>query len=76
MTDTARGVPSPAFVVLRQAPDGRWDVVAEVTRQRGLTARAARCAAIMEATTGTAKAGEVYAAILRSEWRVAFDWTP
>lgn len=76
MTDRVRSVPSPAFVVLRQAADGRWDVLAEVPRKRGVTARAARSAAIMEVTRGKARAGETYAAILRSEWRVALDWTP
>ena len=30
----------------------------------------------MDATGGAAKAGEVYAAVLRSEWRVALDWDP
>jgi hypothetical protein len=76
MTDLARAVPSPAFVVLRQAADGRWELLAEVERKRGLTAKAARSAAVMEVTSGKAKADEVYAAILRSEWRVALDWTP
>jgi hypothetical protein len=28
----------------------------------------------MDATEGKAKPGEVYAAILRSEWRVSLDW--
>jgi len=74
MTDSVHGVPSPAFVVLRQAADGRWELLAEVPRKRGLTAKAARSAAILEATSGKAKVGEVYAAILRSEWRVALDW--
>ncbi len=30
----------------------------------------------LEATGGKAKAGEVYAAVFRSEWRVAMDWQP
>jgi len=29
---------------------------------------------IEEATSGRAKPGEGYAAVLRSEWRIAFDW--
>lgn len=65
---------SPSFVVLRQNPDGKWELIGEVRRQPGLTARMARAQAIREATNGAAKAGEVYAAILRSEWRVALDW--
>jgi hypothetical protein len=41
-----------------------------------LSARAARSRAILDATEGKAKGGEVYAAVLRSEWRVALDWLP
>jgi hypothetical protein len=62
--------------VLQQVSDGRWQVLGEVPRKAGLTARAARTAAINEVTGGRAKAGEVYAAVLRSEWRVALDWKP
>ena len=66
----------PAFVVLKLLPDGRWEILGEVARRRGLPARAARAAAIHEASDGKAKAGDEYAAILRSEWRVARDWWP
>jgi hypothetical protein len=66
----------PRFVVLREAEDGRWVYLGEVSRRRGLPARAARTQAILDATGGAAKAGERYAAVLRSEWRVALDWTP
>jgi len=74
----AKGKPAsvPGFVVLYQMPDGHWRMLGEVPRKRGLTARAARSQAILDATNGAAKAGEVYAAILRSEWRIAMDWTP
>ena len=68
--------PAPGFVVLRRADDGRWEVLGEAPRKPGLTARAARSRAIMDASQGTAKAGEIYAAVLRSEWRVAQDWRP
>jgi hypothetical protein len=67
---------APAFVVLRQVEKGQWKLLGEFERRRGLTARAARSQAILEATGGQAKAGEVYAAVLRSEWRVAMDWRP
>ena len=67
---------APGFVVLRRAADGRWDFLGEVPRKRGLPARAARTQAILDATGGAAKDGEIYAALLRSEWRVAMDWTP
>jgi hypothetical protein len=46
-----------------------------VPRKRGLPARAARAQAILDATKGTATVNEVYAAVLRSEWRVAMDWS-
>jgi hypothetical protein len=66
----------PGFVVLRQVTEGRWELLGEIPRRRGVPARAARTQAIIDATNGTAKAGEIYAAVLRSEWRVALDWTP
>ncbi len=67
---------SPGFVVLRQVGEERWEMLGEVPRKRGLPARAARTQAILDATNGEARAGEVYAAVLRSEWRVSLDWTP
>ena len=67
---------TPGFVVLKQLPNGRWQLLGEVARKRGVPARAARTAAILEATGGTAKAGETYAAVLRSEWKIALDWSP
>ncbi len=67
---------APAFVVLHHLGDDRWRLLGEFDRKPGLTARAARSRAILDATRGTAKAGEVYAAVLRSEWRVALDWSP
>lgn len=67
---------SPGFVVLKQVANGQWRLLGEAGRKPGLTARAARSQAILELTDGTATAGEVYAAVLRSEWRVALDWTP
>ena len=67
---------APGFVILQQLSDGKWQMLGEVPRTRGLTARAARSQAILDVTNGAAKVGEVYAAILRSEWRIAIDWTP
>jgi hypothetical protein len=66
---------APAFVVLRQIGPDTWQLLGEVPRKRGLTARAARTQAILDATGGTANDSEVYAAVLRSEWRVAMDWS-
>jgi hypothetical protein len=64
----------PGLVVLRQTRGNQWEYLGEVTRVRGLTARAARTAAVMALTQGRAKPGEIYAAVLRSEWRVSLDW--
>ena len=61
------------FVVLRRAKDGRWEELGEVARRNGLPGRAARSQAIADATDGKAKPGEVYAVVLRSEWRVSLD---
>ena len=63
----------PGYVVLRDVGGGNWELVGEADRRPGHTARAARAQAIREATGGKAKPGEVYAAVLRSEWRVALD---
>lgn len=77
MSEPARSKQAaPGFVVLHEAEDGRWVCLGEVPRKRGLSARAARTQAILDATGGAAKTGERYAAVLRSEWRVAMDWTP
>ena len=76
MSDAKRKPSAPGFVVLRELGDGRWELLGEVERTWGLTARAARSRAILDATNGNARAGEVYAAVLRSEWRVALDWAP
>ncbi|MGA7172280.1 MAG: hypothetical protein WCB86_01525 [Candidatus Dormiibacterota bacterium] len=74
MTDTRRsaGTP-PGYVVLRQVGEGAWHLVGEADRRPGLTARAARIQAVEDATNGTATKEEVYAAILRSEWRISFE---
>jgi hypothetical protein len=65
---------APGFVVLQQIGKDDWQLLGEVPRKRGLPARAARRQAILDATKGAAKNGEVYAAILRSEWRIALQW--
>ena len=67
------GAPKPAYVVLRQVGKDRWQVIGEVERRAGLTARNARAQAIADATGGAAKAGQVYRAILRSEWRISAE---
>ena len=64
----------PSFVVLRETSGGAWKLLGEVRRKPGLAAQAARTQAILEATGGKVKAGEAYAAVLASEWRVAQKW--
>jgi hypothetical protein len=73
MADRAKPA-GPGFVVLRQVEDDTWQLLGEVPR-RGMPARAARSQAILDATHGAAKSTEVYAAVLRSEWRIALDWS-
>lgn len=64
----------PTFVVLRRVRNDVWEVLGEVPRRPGLPSREARAQATMDATGGTAKRGEAYAAVLRSEWRIAQKW--
>lgn len=71
MTEAKR--PMARCVVLRQTDEGEWRFAVEVERRPGLTARAARAQAIQDATAGQAKPGEVYAAVLGSQWRIALD---
>ena len=44
----------PSYVVLREVGKGRWELVGEVPRRPGLTARAARAQAVSDATGGKA----------------------
>ncbi len=76
MSSSKQKPAAPGFVVLRQVGEGRWNLLGEFERKPGMTARAARSQAILDATQRKAKAGEADAAVLRSEWRVALDWLP
>ena len=67
--------PTPGFVVRKEVETGAWQLRGAVPPKRGLPARAARSQAILDVTSGAARKGEVYAAVLRSEWRVAMDWS-
>jgi hypothetical protein len=64
----------PGYVVLRQEGQAQWRMIGEAERKPGMTARGARLQAIKDATGGRAKEGEVYAAVLRSEWRIAMEY--
>ena len=68
-----RALQRPSYIVLRAVGEGRYELVGEVRRRPGLTARAARARAAYDATLGDVQPDETYAAILRSEWRIAFD---
>jgi hypothetical protein len=59
------------YVVLREARAGQWVVVGDVDRRPGLTARKSRVQAVKDAVGREPAAGEVYAAVPRSEWRSA-----
>lgn len=63
----------PGFVVFRRDVGERWELVGEVARPTGLSARRARAQAIRDAVGREPRPGEVYAAVLRSEWRIALD---
>lgn len=76
MARSRDGASDPGFVVLRRTKDHAWELLGEVRRRPGLPARAARSRAILDATHGKAKAGEQYAAVLRSEWKIAQVWDP
>jgi hypothetical protein len=63
----------PGYVVFRQVGKDRWQLVGEVDRKPGHTAKQSRAQAIQDATRGKAKPGEVYRALLRSEWKIASE---
>jgi len=63
----------PGYVVLRQVGKDRWQLVGEADRKPGQTAKQSRAQAIQDATRGKAKPGEIYRAILRSEWKIASE---
>lgn len=71
MSENGSSRPGPTFVILRLLATGHWEYLGEFARKPGRPARAARRSAIVEATRGKARSGEVHAAILRGEWRVA-----
>ena len=64
---------APGYVVLRHVGNDSWQLVGEADRRPGQTARAARAQAIRDATGGKPDEGSVYAAVLRSEWKIALD---
>jgi hypothetical protein len=69
-----RTASKPGYFVFRKIRDDDWRLVGEADRWPGHTARAARAQAIQDATAGEAKDTEEYAAVLRSEWRIALEY--
>lgn len=63
-----------AYVVFRKGKGDSWELLGEFPLKPGLPARAARARAILEASGGDAKPGDAYAAVLRSEWKLAQVW--
>ena len=64
----------PGYLVFREESPGRWELVGEAERRPGLTAKKARAQAIADATGGKVKEDETYAAVLKSEWRIALEY--
>lgn len=71
MPDVRPATGAPGFYVFRQVGEDRWQLVGEAARRPGLTARKARAQAIVDVAGGDPGPSEVYAAVLRSEWRIA-----
>ena len=72
MADEGASAPGAGgYVVLREAGAGHWVVVGDVDRRPGLTARRSRVQAVKDAVGREPAEGEVYAALPRTEWRVA-----
>ncbi len=74
MTRATAAPRGPAFVVLRRLDDDTWQLIGEVPKRPGLPARKARARANADATGSEPAAGDRYAAVLRSEWRIALEY--
>ena len=65
---------APGFYVFRRVGEDRWQLIGEAARRPGLTARRARAQAIADVAGDEPGSGQVYAAVLRSEWRIALEY--
>jgi hypothetical protein len=63
----------PGYVVLQQVSADEWRLVGEADRRPGLPARKSRAQALRDVVGRDKKAGEVFAVVPRSEWRVGLD---
>ncbi|HZI35874.1 MAG TPA: hypothetical protein VFD61_09015 [Gaiellales bacterium] len=74
MPEARPSTAAPGFYVFRRVGEDRWQLIGEAARRPGLTARKARAQAIADAVGGQPGPGEAYAAVLRSEWRIALEY--
>jgi hypothetical protein len=61
------------YVVLQQLRSEEWRVLGEVGRRPGLPARRSRGQAVRDLLGREPKAGERFAVLPRSEWRLSLD---
>jgi hypothetical protein len=62
------------YVVLQQLRSEEWRVLGEVGRRPGLPARRSRGQAVRDLLGREPKAGERFAVLPRSEWRLSLDY--
>jgi hypothetical protein len=61
------------YVVLQQLEPEQWRVLGEVGRRPGLPARRSRAQAVRDVLGREPRAGETFAVLPRSEWRLGLD---
>jgi hypothetical protein len=61
------------YIVLQQVGDDEWRVLGEANRRPGLPARKSRAQAVRDVIGREPDAGERFAVLPRSEWRVGLD---
>lgn len=61
------------YVVLQQLKPEEWRLLGEVGRRPGLTARRSRAQAVRDMLGREPHAGETFAVLPRSEWRLGLD---
>lgn len=63
-----------AYVVFQHLRGDEWRVIGEADRRPGLPARKSRAQAIREVLGREPLESEVFAVLLRSEWRLSLDY--
>lgn len=61
------------YVVLQELKPEEWRVLGEVGRRPGLPARKSRAQAVRDVLGREPRAGETFAVLPRSEWRLGLD---